>query len=130
MGTKLRTVSVRLDDQAGARVSKAAELVRQSKGSFLASAGEAAAEKILLDWAQRQWEAGEASIGELAEETGIPFEAIEQYISGQRSAMGTKMYLASARRLAELHDDPAFYEAAKRAVGARLAQEANSADSD
>ena len=116
MGTKLKTVSVRLGDQAGARVSKAAQLARQSKGAFLAEAGEEAARKMLLDWAVQRHASGEASLSELASETGVPVEAIAQHESGRRSAQATKMYLTSARRLAEALKTPRFYAEAKRAV--------------
>lgn len=116
MGTKLKTVSVRLGDQAGARVGKAAQLARQSQGAFLARAGEAAAERVLLDWAVQRYLAGEASLSELASETGISLEVIEQHISEQRSEGATEMYLTSARRLAEIMDDPRFYTQAKRAA--------------
>jgi predicted transcriptional regulator len=118
MGTKLKTVSVRLGDQAGARVSKAAQLARQSKGAFLAQAGEEAARTLLLEWAQQRHASGEASLSELAAETGVPVEVIEEHVSGQRSAEATEMYLTSARRLAEALKTPRFYAEARRAVKA------------
>jgi len=116
MGTKLKTVSVRLEDRAGARVSKAAQLARQSKGAFLAHAGEAAARNLLLEWASERHASGEASLSELAAETGVPIEAIEEHVSGQRSEEATAMYLTSAQRLAEALKTPRFYADAKRAV--------------
>lgn len=118
MGTKLKTVSVRLEDRAGARVSKAAQLARQSKGAFLARAGEEAAKNVLLEWAVQRHASGEASLSELAAETGVPIEAISEHLSGQRSEEATEMYLTSARRLAEALKTPAFYAEAKRAVKA------------
>lgn len=118
MGTKLKTVSVRLEDRAGARVSKAAQLARQSKGAFLASAGEEAARNLLLQWAAQRHASGEASLSELAAETGVPLEAIAEHISGLRSEEATGMYLASAQRLAEALNTPGFYTAAKRAAKA------------
>lgn len=118
MGTKLKTVSVRLEDRAGARVSKAAELARQSKGAFLARAGEEAAKNLLLEWAVERHASGEASLSELAAETGVPVEAIAEHISGRRSREATEMYLTSARRLAGALKTPAFYAEAKRAVKA------------
>lgn len=118
MGTKLKTVSVRLDDRAGTQVSKAAQLSRQSKGSFLARAGVAAAEQVLLDWAAQRYSAGEASLSELAYDTGIAVEALEQHVSAQRGEEATAMYLTSARRIADATDDPGFYADAKRAADA------------
>ena len=118
MGTNLKTVSVRLGDQAGARVSKAAQLARQSKGAFLAQAGEEAARHLLLEWARQRHASGEASLSELAAETGVPIEVIAEHVSAQRSAVATDMYLTSARRLAEALKTPRFYAEAKRAVKA------------
>ncbi len=114
MGTKLKTVSVRLNDEAGARVSKAAQLARQSKGAFLARAGEQAADQLLLEWAAQRYRAGEASLSELAYETGIPLEAIAQYLGDEGGEEATRMFLASARRIAEAVGDPGFYIDAKR----------------
>jgi hypothetical protein len=123
MGTKLRTVSVRLGDAAGGRVSKAAQLARQSKGAFLARAGEAEAERILLDWAIERYSTGEASLSELAAETGLPLEVIATRIAERRGEAATDMYLASARRLAEVNGDPGFYAEARRAAKAVAAED-------
>jgi hypothetical protein len=118
MGTKLKTVSVRLGDEAGARVSKAAQLARQSKGAFLARAGEEAARTALLDWAAQRHATGEASLSELASETGVPLEAIEKHLAAARSQEAAAMYLTSARRLANTLKRPRLYTDAKRAVEA------------
>lgn len=118
VGTRLKTVSVRLDDKAGARVDKAARVVHQSKGAFLARAGEEAAERVLLEWAVQRHSKGEASLSELAAETGLPLEAIAQAVSEQRREQATEMYLTSARRLSEIMGDPEFYAEAKRAAEA------------
>ena len=79
MPTKLTTVSVRLDDESGAQVEKAARLLRQSKGAFLARAGEEAARKLLLEWAAQRYLTGTASLSELAAETALAFEALGTY---------------------------------------------------
>ena len=79
---------------------------------------EEAARNLLLEWAAQQHASGEASLSELAAETGVPIEVIEEHVSGQRSAAATDMYLTSARRLAEALKTPRFYTEAKRAVKA------------
>jgi hypothetical protein len=122
MGTKLKTVSVRLDEESGAQVEKAAALLRQSQGAFLARVGEEAARNVLLDWAADEYRSQRASLSELAAETGLALEGIAQRIVEQRSELATEMYLASARKLAETLDIPDFYEAATRAVEAAKAQ--------
>src|SRR3989454_7078169 len=129
VGTKLKTVSVRLGDQAGVRVSKAAQLARQSKGAFLARAGEEAARQMLLEWAVQRHASGEASLSELASETGVPVEAIAQHGSQQRCAEATEMYLTSARKLAEALKTPLFYAEARQAVDIARKEAASGEDS-
>ena len=116
MPTKLTTVSVRLDDESGAQVEKAARLLRQSKGAFLARAGEEAARKLLLAWAVQRYLTETASLSELAAETALAFEAIAQAVVQQRGEQAADMYLASSRRLAKTLGIPEFYAEAKRAV--------------
>jgi hypothetical protein len=116
MGTKLTTVSVRLDPQASAHVGKAAHVLRQSKGAFLAQAGEEAAEQVLLQWAVKQYAAGVASLSELAAETQLPLERIAQQVAEDRSGQATEMYLASCQQLARTLRMPKFYRLAQKAV--------------
>ncbi len=121
MGTKLRTVSVRLDDRASARVDRVARLLRQSRGGFLARAGDEAAQRVLLDWAGQQYRAGAASLSELAAETGLALEAIARHVSSLGAAAATELFLASSRKLAETFGRPDFYSSAQKAM--RLVQE-------
>jgi uncharacterized protein (DUF1778 family) len=116
MGTKLKTVSVRLEGRADAHVDKAAQLLRQSKGAFLARAGEEVAERVLLKWAVEQYTAGVASLSELAAQTHLPLEAIAQQVAEHRAEEVMKTYLASCRQLAQTLHMPKFYVAAKKAV--------------
>ncbi len=99
MATKLKTVSVRLDHRAGTYIDRAAKLLHQSQGAFLAKVGEEAAEQILLRWAVEQYSAGVASLSELAEQTDLPLEAIAQQVAQSRA------YSASSDREAT----PALY---------------------
>jgi predicted transcriptional regulator len=116
MGTKLTTVSVRLDQQASIHVDKAAHVLRQSKGAFLAQAGEEAAERVLLQWAGDQYAAGVASLSELAAETHLPLERIAQHVAAGHTEQATEMYLASCQQLAHTLRMPKFYLLAKKAV--------------
>jgi len=50
MGTKLTTVSVRLDRRRSVQVDKAAQVLHQSKGAFLAQAGEEQWINMLQAW--------------------------------------------------------------------------------
>ena len=116
MGTKLKTVSVRLDDGADARVDRVARLLRQSKGAFLAQAGDQAAQRVLLDWAVEQYRVGAASLSELAAETQLPLEAIARHISSQGAEEAFEVYLTSSKKLAETFGMPDFYAKAQNAV--------------
>ncbi|MSQ14876.1 MAG: hypothetical protein EXR50_03325 [Dehalococcoidia bacterium] len=116
MGTKLKTVSVRLDEKADARLDRASHLLHQSKGAFLAQAGDQEAQRVLLDWAAQQYRAGTASLSELAAETGVPLEAISQQISSQGAEEAMELYLGSCKKLAEAFQMPDFYTKAQQAV--------------
>ncbi len=116
MGTRLRTVSVRLGGRAGVHVDKAAQLLHQSKGAFLARAGEEAAERILLKWAVEQYSAGVASLSELAAETELPLEAIAQQVAESRAGEAMEIYLVSCQKLSQTLNLPKFYTTAKKAV--------------
>lgn len=116
MGTKLTTVSVRLASRASVHVDKAAQMLHQSKGAFLAQAGEEAAERILLQWAAEQYAAGVASLSELAAETQLPLERIAQRMAEGRAEQVTEMYLASCQKLSQTLRMPQFYLTAKKAA--------------
>ena len=116
MGTKLTTVSVRLDRRTSVQVDKAAQVLHQSKGAFLAQAGEEAAERVLLRWAVDQYVAGVASLSELAAETQLPLERIAQQVAEGRAEQATEMYLASCQKLSHTLRMPKFYLVAKKAA--------------
>ena len=116
MGTKLTTVSVRLDRRTSVHVDKAAQVLHQSKGAFLAQAGEEAAERVLLQWAVDQYVAGVASLSELTAETQLPLERIAQQVAEGRAESATEMYLASCQKLSHTLSMPKFYLIAKKAV--------------
>ena len=116
MATKLKTVSVRLDRRAGTHIDRAAKLLHQSQGAFLARVGEEAAEQVLLKWAVEQYSAGVASLSELAEQTDLPLEAIAQQVAHSRAKEVTEVYLAGCQKLTQNLNLPQFYTTAKRAV--------------
>lgn len=123
MATKLKTVSVRLNDQASARVDRVARLLRQSRGAFLAQAGDDAAQRALLDWAAHQYREEAASLSELAAELQLPLEAIARHVIGSGMKEASALYLSSCRKLAETFDMPDFYTRAQIAL--QLVEEEN-----
>ena len=50
--------------------------MKQSMGTFLEKAGAERARKVLLEWVVSRYQQGEASLSELAEETGLKIEEI------------------------------------------------------
>ena len=116
MGTRLTTVSVRLDQQASVRVDKAAQVLHQPKGAFLAQVGEEAAGQVVLQWAVKQYTTGVASLSELAAETQLPLERIAQQVAEDRAGQAAEMYLVSCQHLAQTLRMPKFYRVAKKAV--------------
>ena len=116
MGTKLTTVSVRLDTEASVHVDKAAQVLHQSKGAFLAQAGEEAAERVLLQWAATQYREGAASLSELAAETQLPLERIAQHVAEGQAESATDMYLTSCQQLSRTLRLPQFYLMAKKVL--------------
>jgi hypothetical protein len=56
----------------------------------LSNEAEEAARNLLLDWAAQRHASGEASLSELAAETGVPIEVIEEHVIRQRSAVEGK----------------------------------------
>ncbi len=108
MGTKKRTISVRLDPEAKARVEGAAELQRQSAGGFLEKAGMERAHQVLLDWAIGRYRQGEAGFSELAEDTGLAGGEIVEGLGQGGSEEALQMFLASCRTVAETRRKPEF----------------------
>lgn len=111
-----RTVSVRLDPQAGRRLDKAAALLHQSRAAFLERAGDDAARRVLTDWAARRYRQGGASFSELAEETGLAVEEIMEHLGGQERGAALEMFLASCRTVAQTQKNRRFLRLAEQAV--------------
>ena len=122
MSTKKHTISVRLDPAAARRVAAAARLAHQSRGAFLGQAGEGAARRTLLADAVQRYRQEEASLSELAAETGLAVEEIADAVGSQDRDASLALFLASCRTAAETLQDPEFVRLAEEAVRAvRLA---------
>jgi uncharacterized protein (DUF1778 family) len=123
MAPKLKTVSVRLDRRAGTYIDRAAKLLQQSQGAFLARVGEEAAEQVLLKWAVEQYSAGVASLSELAAQTDLPLEAIAQQVAPSRAKEATEVYLAgsqkfytTAKKVLQLYVPSSFRKSSNRSI--------------
>jgi uncharacterized protein (DUF1778 family) len=118
VATRKRTVSVRLDAAAERRLELAARLVNQSRGAFLESAGETRAREVLLAWAATRFRRGEASLSELAEQTGLVVEEIVIALEDHGREIALEQFLASCRAVAETEDNPEFLRLGREVVAA------------
>ncbi len=116
MSTRKHTVSVRFEPAAKKRIERAAQLTRQSYGTFLGEAGEQRAREILLEWTIAQREQHETTFSELAEETGLAVEEIMTAMGERGQEEAKEMFLASFRTLAELKGDPEILKRAEAAA--------------
>src|SRR5688572_13096673 len=108
-----RTVSVRLDPEAGRRLDKASALMQQSRAAFLEKAGDEAARRLLTDWAARRYRQGAATFSELAEQTGLAVEEIVEHLGGAERGAALDMFLASCRTVAETQESRRFLRLAE-----------------
>jgi hypothetical protein len=111
-----RTVSVRLDPEAGLRLDRASALMHQSRAAFLEKAGDEAARRVLTEWAARRYRQGAATFSELAEQTGLAVEEIMEHLGGQERGAALEMFLASCRAVAETQKNRRFLRLAEQAV--------------
>ena len=111
-----RTVSVRLDPEAGRRLDKAAALMHQSRAAFLEKAGDEAARRVLTEWAARRHRQGGGTFSELAAETGLAVEEIMEHLGGQERGDALEMFLASCRTVSETQKNRRFLRLAEQAV--------------
>lgn len=118
MAIKKRTISVRINDEAKQRVERAAKLLRQSLGAFLEKAGEERARAVLLAWAAGRYRRGEASLSELAAETGLAVEEVMEAIGSDGKEEAIEMFLASCRTVAETRHNPEFLRLGQEVVKA------------
>lgn len=118
MGTKRRTISVRMNEAAKQRVERAAKLSKQSSGAFLEKAGEEQARSTLLKWALERYRDGEVSFSELAQETGLAVEEIMLAAGREGKEEALQAFLASCRTVAEARGDGGFLRDAEEAVRA------------
>jgi hypothetical protein len=111
-----RTVLVQLDDDRHRRIEKAAAILDESAGDFLAQAADRRAHKVLLDWAVDRYQAGDTTFGELAEETGLVVEEIMLAMGRSGRDEALDRFLDRCKALAQTHHAPALLELAERAV--------------
>lgn len=115
MPTRKNTVSVRLDEGSRQRVERAAKILKQSSGTFLEKAGEERARQVLLKWAVTRYQQGEASLSELAEETGLAVEEVADAVGSRDPEEAMEMFLASCKTVAETNHKTEFLQLGQEA---------------
>src|SRR5262245_32424795 len=97
MPTSKETISVRVDAMTKRKVERAAALEKQSSGAFLSKAGEERAQEVLLTWALKRHEQGDASFSELAAETGLAIEELMLAANREGATEELDAFLESCR---------------------------------
>ncbi len=114
------TISVRLTREQRLQLGRACRIHRLSQSGYLTRLAIEQTRKDLLDHAVERYRAGQASLSELARDTGLDVPTIMDALA-EKTAAGKEAYkafLAEARALAGRLKDPEFYEMAKAAVSA------------
>jgi hypothetical protein len=115
-------VTVRLDENRRRRIEKAAGILHESTGDFLSHAADRRARAVLLDWAVRRYQAGEATFGELAEETGLAIEEIMTAMGSEGRDEALDRFLDRIKALARARGNSALLDLAEQAVAAVRAE--------
>ena len=111
-------VTVRLTHREAQNLKRLCALRKTTPTRYLTQMATDLASKDLLDYAVREYTEGKASLSELAKKTGLDAPTIMDGIvsvSGEDKA-ALDAFLAAAKTLSKLNEDPEFYELALKAV--------------
>ncbi len=111
-------VTVRLTHREAENLKRLCALRKTTQTRYLTQMATHLARKDLLDHAVREYTEGKASLSELAKKTGLDAPTIMDGIvsvSGEDKA-ALDAFLAAAKTLSKLNNDPEFYELAVKAV--------------
>jgi len=111
-------VTVRLTHREAENLKRLCALRKTTQTGYLTQMATHLARKGLLDYAIREYAEGKASLSELAKKTGLDAPTIMDGIvsvSGKDKA-ALDAFLAAAKTLSKLNNDPEFYELAVKAV--------------
>jgi len=115
---KTTTVTVRLTDEEYEVLRRLCALRQTSQTGYLTHLATSQAKKELLAYAVEEYQAGRASLSELAKKTGfdvpIIMEAIAK-VTGEETQVKNG-FLAAVKTLADMNNDPEFYDLAKQVL--------------
>ncbi|MBI4605594.1 MAG: hypothetical protein HY721_26820 [Planctomycetes bacterium] len=116
--TARSTITVRLTPTQHALLDRACKVNHMSQTGYLARLAVESTREDLLRYAVRRYRAGEASLSELAAETGLDVPTIlGAAASGAGdSEQAVSAFLTEAKALAKRLEDPELYEMARDAV--------------
>jgi hypothetical protein len=113
------TVTVRLTDEEYGVLRRLCALKRTSQTGYLTHLATSQAKKELLAYAVEEYQAGRASLSELAKKTGLDVPTIMEGVAKvtKQDRQIVEGFLAAVKALSEETGDPGLYKSAVRAVG-------------
>ena len=115
---KTTTVTVRLTDEEYAVLQRLCALRQTSQTGYLTHLATRQAKKELLTYAVEEYRAGRASLSELAKKTGFAVPTIMDAVANATGEDTHVMdgFLAAVKTLADEHNDPEFYQLARKTL--------------
>ena len=112
------SVTVRLTHREAENLKRLCALRKTTQTGYLTQMAIDLARKDLLDYAVREYREGKKSLSELAKKTGLDaptiMDGIVSVSGDEKTALDA--FLAAAKTLSKLNNDPDFYELAVKAV--------------
>ncbi len=112
------TVTVRLTDEEYEVLQRLCALKKISRTRYLAQLATCHAQQELLQYAVDEYRRGQASLSELATQTGLDVPTIMEEVARitEKDTQAVEGFLAAVQTLAQVHNDPEFYTLAVQAV--------------
>jgi hypothetical protein len=113
------TVTVRLTDEEYEVLRRLCALKRMNQTGYLTHLATSQAKKELLEYAVEEYQAGRASLSELAKKTGLDVPTIMEGVAKvmKQDKQIVEGFLAAVKVLSEEKGDPELYKSAVRAIG-------------
>jgi len=114
-----RTITIRLTEEEHTLLARVCSLLHTSQSAYLAKKTVEHAKKDLLEFAVQKYLAGQASLSELATQTGLPAATIMDAVA-EKAGDDTKCVealLSAAKAISQANNDPEFYDLVAAAMG-------------
>lgn len=116
-----KTITIRLTEEEHTLLEKLCQLLKTSQSAYLTRQATEHVKKDLLEFVVEKYLTGQASISELATQTGlyapIIMDAVAERVGSNTQCI--EALLSAAKTLSKAHNDPEFYELAFNAFAKR-----------